>query len=347
MIASIGQITYAGKGEVLQRPMIPDYGMIRQPWVQADLQLPYSSRKEINSNPMWTPAKIRQATLKGGVYTDTTANKFGVKYKNRLTQLALWYHDLHALTDPGVAKQVGLSKTDSDKVNAKFRAYYQWQKDEIARQEKLHRSDISKRVMPSIDPIQARNRILKMNQEIRAILSPQASAKFRAMKGKAPATITPFGWIGGAIQVNLENTDRLIYLPRVHEELGFSMKQSRLMMEHQNEDPQIELHKLSSSQLNRYRQLELQYQGAVGIMRLDVADVLRISPGTYDNLLVKLSDLQRMNNSWSGADLRALAAKQKELIFSSITKSQVAQYQKMLGPIVKEIAPAWKFNSVR
>lgn len=345
--ACLGQITYAGKGEVLQRPMIPDYGMVRQPWVQADLQLPLSSRKEINTNPMWTPAKLRQATRTGGTFADTVAIKFGSQYKNRLTQLALWYHDLHALTDPGVAKQVGLTKAESDKINAKFRAYYQWHADELARQEKLQRTETSKRLMPYIDPVQARIRVMKLRQEVRSILPAQAAAKFRAMKGKAPATITPFGWIGGAIQVHLDNTDRLIYSPRIHEELGFSMKQSRTMMEHQNEDPQVELRKLSGSQMNRYRQLELQYLGAVGIMRHDVADALAISPSTYDNLIVKLSDLQKSNGSWSGPEMRALAAKQKQLIFSALSRPQAAKYQTMLGPIVKEIAPAWMLSTGR
>lgn len=340
-LLSLTQMTYAKKGEILQRPVIPDYGMIRQNWVMDELKLSLATRKELNSNPMWTPAKLREATRKGGTYSDTTAIKIASPHKARLAQLSLWYHDLFALTDPATAAKVGLSKELSKKVDAKFEAYFIWRKKEIERQEKISLTETSKRVMPSIDPVVAQKIVIKLRGEVRAMLPQSVLQKLRALKGKAPATIQPFGWLGGELRISMYASPQFFLNPRVHEELGFSMKHSRLLMEHRDSDIEAQLKKLNPSQAERYRQLELQNQGPIAIMRHDIADALGISDRVYDELYVSLSNLERKQSSWSAEDLRRLEEKRRQMIYSALTKAQKDKYAKMLGVIVPEIGPMW------
>lgn len=346
LLFAAGQTLVGAPGDVLMRPVVPDERLLAQEWVQRDLSLPPQASKEIMGDLQWSPQRLRNISRTGQIPPMDHVRAYAQRYQKRLAELTLWANDLQALTNPTVGKEVGLSASQQSAIDRLFRSYYQWCKDETERKQRESRQmDITKSPSFGPDPKAARAKMLKVRDAVRATLTASQWAAWDRIRGKAPATIGPFGWSSATPYVYLPNADYLLSMPRVHEELGFTMRQSRLTIERlaASSSYQAEVSKLSPSQRARLDQLGLQRQGPMAILRCDISAALKLDEGKRDRLLLQVAQIAEQDMGLqSGGTLdqrRRLWDRRDQMLLDALTPIQRQKWNALVGVRLKEIQP--------
>ncbi len=343
---TIGQ-TMASRGDVLMRPIIPDPFLVRQAWAMRDLGLSQAERTAIEAEARLSPEAIRLVSRTGHLPATPILLEINNSRQKRIKELSIWANDLHALTDPITAKLVGLTDKQRQAVDAEFRAYFQWQKDELKRLSSIKRTRAEFRTqMPTLDQHAAQARMIVVRKKVRNLLTPAQVSTFRTIKGSAPATIGPFGWPSCAPSIFLYDSDYIISSQRVQEELGFTMKQSRLLGERlgAGSTPQAETARLSVSQRALMAKLGIQKQGPMSILRCDVSDRLGLDEGLRDKIILRVANFERedmnLQHGNGNIDQRRQVWERKEaMILSYLTPGQLNQWKLMQGPKLPGLEP--------
>jgi hypothetical protein len=344
----LGQ-TMASHGDVLMRPIIPDPYLIRQQWAMRELNVPKDVRMRIEEESRFNPAAMRLASRTGKMPPTPSLNAANQAYQARLLQLSLWANDLHALTDPATAKRVGLTPSQQTQIDATFRAYFKWHKSELDRLTAASSGvEISKRVFPTVDPVKARAKMIVVRATVRNLLTANQHKAFRALKGKAPATIGPFGWVNCTPYVYLEDGDTILNNERVHEELGFTMRQSRQLRERLANNPNTSLAqeaaRLSPQQRDLLAKLSIQKQGPMAILRCDVSEALGLSDALRDQLVVKVDEFNRRDMVLQTGDghltgRRQVWEERDRMLLAALTPAQRSKWNAMQGPKLPGLEP--------
>lgn len=307
LVLIVGQTWFGKPGDLLMRPGIPDYFLVRQEWAQRDLRLSADEVRRLQDeisrsfprpgNARFDPSQIKYDAM----------NAAAKKHEKRLLQLSLWQADVFAFSSEWVQNQVNLAPATRKRVNDACRTFYVWWQSESDRLNKTaprNPREISKTVanpFRSPDPIVTLKKQMDLRREIRRMVPPSAHAKLATLKGAAPHTAAPFGFPRSAPSVFVSPVQPLLYNPRVHEELGFSMRQSRLTLEglRNAKDPASALARvldqLTVQQRKRLDQLELQALGARALLYHDVHARLRVDPNRLDTAYLELTNLEKQS----------------------------------------------------
>lgn len=303
----VGQTWFGKPGDLLMRPGIPDYFLVRQDWAQRDMKLTAEEVRKLQEeasrgfprpgHPRFDPSLVKYDVM----------NQVTKQHEKRLIQLSLWQADVFAFSNEWVQSQVGLEPSTRKKVDSACRAFYVWWQSESDRLNKaVPRSprDISK---PAANPFLSPDAMvtlkkqIDLRREIRRMVPPSAHAKLATLRGMAPHTAVAFGFPRSAPSVFVSPVQSLLYNPRVHEELGFSMRQSRLTLEglRNAKDPGTALARvrdqLSVQQRRRLDQLELQALGARALLYHDVLARLKVDPNRLDTAYLELTNLEKQS----------------------------------------------------
>lgn len=378
------QMMVGKAGDPLMRPAIPDPFLIRQQWAQQELRLTTAEVKRLSDeigrgmptqqNPRMDPSKIK--------YDDTMA--LGKKYEKRIRQLSIWQADVLAFSNEWVQQQTGMRADQRKRVDGLCREFFKWWEDESEKLNKFNprTADYSKPIhfsgpMRHPDEMLTLKKLVILRKELRRQIPPSQMAKLIALRGPAPHTAQPFGFPRSAPYVFVPYSPNVIMSPRVHEELGFTMRQSRLFLEAVNNSgrgPEVIARtyaSLSASKRARLRQLELQAIGTRAILNHDVLDELRVDPDRLDDVYVRLTLLQRESMrvqneeqqaysalyATNGLDNSARMARHDKVrdyyrlkrdsierqildaILGLLDAAQHRSWKQMLGPPVPELAP--------
>ena len=312
-----------------------------------DLGLSTKERQAIESEAQMTPADVRLASRTGRMPPTPGLIRATAAHQRRIIELSLWANDLHALTDPVTAKRVGLTDAQRKAIEGEFRAYFQWHSDELKRLSSRQKPEIEFRnSMPSVDPDLARTRMVVVRRNVRQMLTPKQRSTFRALKGQAPATIGPFGWPSCTPSIYLYDSDYIITSPRVQEELGFTMKQSRLLGERMGAGsrPEAEVARLSEPQRAILGRFAIQKQGPIAVLRCDVSDKLQLDEGLRDEIILKVVSFERddmkLQHGDGNLDQRRRVWERKEaMILSYLNPAQLKQWKLMQGPKLPGLEP--------
>lgn len=291
LLTLISAQTMSGKpGDPLLRPMIPDPFLIRQQWVQQELNLSPEMAKIVQKDggpkyilPNQMPPPTGAMSLKPSVAAITG------KHAPRLLELSLWANGDFAFTNDWVAKQTGLTPSQRKAIDDAARSYFKWHSEELERLNKrnANRIEISKLEYRTIDPELVLQRLFATREALRKAIPAAARVKLDRLRGAAPATSEPFGFPFGRPQLWPHYLMPLIRNPRVHEELGFTMRESRQTLERLASGgltEQAAVDKLSSAQQIRYRELQFQMLGTIGVMRHDATQLIGVSDAQLDGI---------------------------------------------------------------
>jgi hypothetical protein len=345
-----GQSMIGKANDPLMRPIIPDPYLLAQDWVQRDMGLTPQAISEVQAELAPSGPRIMQASRTGRVIPTPKTRVLAQQHAKRLTELSIRASDLHALTDPGVAAKVGLSSAQQTQVNAKFRTYFKWVKDETARLSRVRQTEISKSVaILGPDPVAARSRVFKLRAEVRSLLTAPQRAKLKSLMGRPPATLASFGWLNQAPYLFLPGYESLLLNRRGHEELGLTMRQSRLLGERLgNNGSQAtylrEISGLTQAQRLRLDQIGLQYQGAMALLRCDIVSALGLDDALIDSLVLKVGDMQRQDmdlQSGGGhlSERRKLWDDRDRMLLGTLSPAQRSKWKALLGVPLPEIHP--------
>jgi len=377
----------AGKaGDPLMRPMIPDPFLVRQQWAQQELNLSLDEVKRISdeaSRAMPTPRRLR---ISASDFKYDQMNSATKKYEPRIRQLSIWVNDVFAFNNEWVQSQTGLDLPTRDRVDGLSREFYRWYQAESDRLNKRSFGTDTSKVsfgggpMRQPDEMVTLKRIIALRKQIRSAIPRAAIAKLEQLRGPAPSTTQPFGFPRAAPYVYVPYVGDALANPRVHEELGFTMKQSRLALEAMRSsamspDARKRIYaQLSPAQRKRLRQLELQMMGQRAILCHDVQAALGVDGNRMDDAYLRIAELAKANMGRQDEEQRAYSAlyadnsldsnarmarmekvRQQyavrrqandaavlQAIQSALTTDQIRRWNQMLGAIIPELKPKYR-----
>lgn len=342
--------TMVGKpNDVLMRPVIPDARLMLQEWAQRELGLMPEELAQVQKelNPGWN--ELQKLTRTGGTIPAPHSALLAARHNKRLTELSIRASDVHALTNPTVAAQVGLSRAQQITVDSAFRGFFKWYADESSRLTTRRPTNgevyIRSGPMPTPNESECLRRIAKARKQARDVLTPGQRIKLKSLMGQPPATLAVFGWLNRGPSVFLVGFENLISNLRVQEEMGFTMRQSRLLRERLSNDQgyRREIARLTSQQRAILNRLELQYQGPTAILRCDVVEALKLDDSLVDSLLLRLHDYQgREMNLQNNSDLegrKRLWSERNNMLLAALSAQQRRKWNDMLGPKLDDIKP--------
>jgi len=378
----LGQTWFGKPGDPLMRPGVPDAYLIRQQWVQRDLRLTADEMRRLGEeasrgfpgpgNPRFDPSKVKYDVMLG-------LNK---KHEKRLRELSLWQADVFAFSNEWVQDQVGLVPTTRKRVDDACRTFYVWwqaESDRLNRVKPRPSGPMSKTTMQpmlSPDPLATLQKLSTLRKELRRMVPPSAHAKLAALKGRAPHTWTPFGFPRSGPSILAPPVRSVLFNPRVHEELGFSMRQSRLTLEGLQNARDVEAtvdrvrDGLTPQQRKRLDQLELQALGTRALLYHDVLTQLKVDPNKLDSAYVQITKLQNQSmeiqndeqaaysDLWRMRSSNPTAAREREeairkryaglrknieswidlALMDMLDQTQRREFKKMLGPPVPGVS---------
>ena len=222
----------------------------------------------------------------------------------------------------------------------------------------------SKTAFPSGPDIKVnRKHVFALRRAVRHALLPGQMAKLYSLMGPPPSVFGGFGWLYAGPNVFLQDGRYLLMNLRAQEELGFTMRQSRLFREGLAENGHgveaasylKEINKLNASQRNRFNELTLQLQGIPAVFRADVAQAIGLDPDVYDEMLMTYQawadqdmDLQnrRTSNNPNVTDMAVTRTERQRLmdkrdrdLLNALSAGQRAKFRAMRGNLIGEIHP--------
>lgn len=306
LVALIVGQSWFGKGsDPLLRPGIPDYFLVRQEWAQRDLRLSAEEVRLIEDEVARSFPRPGSARFDPSQIKYDAMSAVAKKHEKRLLQLSLWQADVFAFSSEWVQAQVNLAPATRKQIDDACRAFHLWwrlESDRLNKPSPTTSREISKTMANPIrspDPMITLKKVIDLRRELRRMVPPSANAKLAAMRGAPPNTWQPFGFPHSGPSVPYPFLRSLLYVPRVHEELGFSMRQSRLTLEglRNVKDPEAALAKvrgqLTAQQRKRLEQLELQTLGPRALLLHDVCNRLRVDPNRRDAAYLELTILTK------------------------------------------------------
>ena len=164
------QAMYAGPGETLMRPLIPDPFLIKQGWVWSELQLSPDEAKSIQEAISEEFKRIRGQSVASAA---PMLEEFNKKYQGRLLELSIWVNDVFALTNKTVTTHLGLAPSQIAVIDEIAQQLYLWKDAEWKRLNGYERRDIHTRIEHQRagkdpvepDPIQVLERTAKTHHE--------------------------------------------------------------------------------------------------------------------------------------------------------------------------------------
>lgn len=366
---------------VIHRPIIPDYMLIRQEWAKEDLGLSPADRESLlRESNVITTHPIERWFAK--VPSTSALNQ---RHFKRLFELSLWESGEFAVANSGVSAALQLSQTQRNQVDNILRNLYGWYEAETRRLNQAPPNDLRGSFRMDSSPVKRPNEHLVLKQtmvaraELRKVLTPSQTRMLTHLKGTAPHTPVPFGFpfnIRPLPQVPWGVNYGFAIIPRVQEELGFSMQQAREWKErveqnrpNSNEVMMALRKSLSAQQLRRLRELQLQVWGPRAILFQDIRHELEIVPDSMDRFYIRMQELYLANqerenrfqsqmaislreNRENREERRLLEAQNREArreyqreldsaASDAMSSSQRQRLQSMKGRIVSNLLPAW------
>jgi hypothetical protein len=325
LLCAAMQSASAKPGDLLLRPMIPDPMLLRQTWAQQELGLSASEideiQKETSSQQQSFQDLGRRLALQGKfdqfkpkpldfAFKLAAINRVHAK---RLYELSVQVNGVLSLLDPKVAGRVGLSASQRSRIDQIVRDFYTWHDNEWKRLNgwsRFDRNPSAEARMNMSHPLRTPDEFISLKRtmlvrgQIRGEVTREQMKRLTSLGGKPVHTTTPIGFtLNIAPYAQLPyGAGMLLNWPRTHEELGMSMKQSRLLFEKlkANQGRTIEVldqerKRLSTSQRKRLRGLELQVAGPRAILWHDVQAELGVDPDRMDQCYLALHKLHLEN----------------------------------------------------
>lgn len=305
LLALLMAQTLVGKaGDPLMRPGIPDGFLVRQDWVQRDVGMTSEEVRRVQAEIQLGMPRPNRLRVDSRDIRHELALAMTKKHEKRIRELSIWQADVLAFSNEWIQAQTGLAPATRKRVDDSCRAFFSWWQAETERLNRtpvktgeLSKTLLSRQLSP--DPIVTLKKLVALRKDLRKLIPPSAHAKLKSLRGAAPHTYHPFGFPRLGPSVFVPPTQSLLMNPRVHEELGFSMRQSRLTLEglrNSKDLPQsIERVRdgLTSQQRKRLDQLELQAMGTRALLYHDLLQRLEVDPNRLDDAYLEITILTR------------------------------------------------------
>lgn len=323
LVVFAGQSTRAEPNEPnIHRPIIPDFFLIRQEWTKEEFGLTPSERNSVEDEAgvivtdpptQWRTRLPKTAAL-------------NQKHAKRLYELSLWESGEFAIANSSVADTLKLSAQQRNQVDYILRDYYGWYEAEIRRLNEIEEGNknapqgfrMNSHPIKRPDGIVVLKQTMPARSALRKVLNSNQSQRLVQLKGKPPHTSVPFGFpfnIRPLPQVPWGVNSNFTLNPRVQEELGFTMKQSREWKERvaanngrQEEVNRAHLASLDAPQLRRLRELKIQVWGARAILFQDIRTELGVAPDAMDTFYIKMHE-HYLENSANENKFQAMYSK--------------------------------------
>lgn len=243
--------------------------------------------------------------------------------KKRLVEIYLQYYDVSALTDPNVARLVGLSKEQSIYVNGRMtQAHHRHQAAQEAMFETFRKDN--EELRKKVDPVKANSPVprritytvpreiqnnhtdltrvvsllesremTKARADVRAKLTPEQLAKLKRLKGKP----IPHYFYSGSNWGTAGPHPDLAMNMYVQAEMGFTLKEYLAVQKESRGKPSNPyalkklISRLTPFQKKILRQYELQYDREYSILRHDICAELGIEPAISDKMRLRLEEI--------------------------------------------------------
>ncbi len=363
-LLALGQVMIGSAKDPLMRPSIPDVRLLLNEWVQQDLGISGPDAATLQRELQLSMPQLRQVGRTGVMPGTPRTVELAKAHAKRLRELSIRAADTHALTDGTVASQVGLSPAQRTQIDGLYRAYFKWI-DDIRKEQlkQMQRISTSKSAYPSGPDIKVnRKHVFALRRAVRHALLPGQMAKLHSLMGPPPCVFGSFGWLYAGPSVFMQDGRYLLMNLRVQEELGFTMRQSRLLRESLANGGGIEsslylreINKLNADQRKRFNELTLQLQGTLAIFRADIAQAIGIDPDVYDEMLMTYqawadqdTELQnrRTSNNPNVTDMAVTRAERQRLmdkrdrdLLGALSPGQKARFRALKGNLISEIHP--------
>jgi len=312
ILALTGQSTHAETSDpLIHRPIIPDFFLIRQEWTKDELNLSPSDRNSVmeeagviltNPPAQWSTRLPKTAAL----------NK---RHAKRLYELSLWESGEFGIANKSLADVLGMTSQQRNLTDSILREFYGWYESETRRlNEKEQESEslstkfrLNAHLIKRPNEFEVLKRTMLARIALRKVLNAKQSMQLKQLKGAPPHTVVPFGFtfnIRPLPQVPWGVNGGFALNPRVQEELGFTMRQSREWKEaleaNRNRPEEVYhavLNSLDARQLKRLRELKVQVWGFRSILFHDIRTEIGVAPDAMDTFYVRMHELYLQNSA--------------------------------------------------